>query len=50
MIDRTFCALRTWAVVRPDEMKIWIATLKEKDLRTALTWLVENPWGTGHEE
>ena len=29
MIDRTFCALRVWAVVKPDQMKAWIATLKE---------------------
>lgn len=45
MIDRTFCALRVWAVVRPQEMKAWIATRKEQDLRKALTWLLEHPWG-----
>ncbi|QIF01674.1 hypothetical protein [Roseimicrobium sp. ORNL1] len=50
MLDRTFCALRVWAVTKPDEMKTWIATLKEEDLRKALTWLLENPWGTGPEE
>jgi len=45
MIDRTFCALRVWAVVRPKEMKTWIATLPDKRMRTALTWLSEHPWG-----
>jgi hypothetical protein len=38
MIDRTFCALRAWAVVRPDEMKKWIATIEDAAMRTALTW------------
>ena len=47
MIDRTFCALRVWAVVKPKEMKAWIATIKEADMRKALTWLLEHPWGTG---
>jgi hypothetical protein len=50
MIDRTFCALRVWAVTKPDQMKAWIATLKEEDLRKALTWLLENPCGTGPEK
>jgi hypothetical protein len=50
LLDRTFCALRVWAVTKPDEMKAWIGTLKDEDLRTALTWLAENPWGTGPEE
>jgi hypothetical protein len=50
MIDRTFCALRVWAVVRPDEMKKWIATIKDAEMRKALTWLLENPWGTGKDE
>jgi len=45
MIDRTFCALRVWAVVRPKEMKAWIATQPDKRMRTALTWLLEHPWG-----
>lgn len=43
--DRTFCALRVWAVVRPTEMKKWIATQEGEDLRSALTWLLEHPWG-----
>jgi len=43
--DRTFCALRVWAVVRPTEMKKWIATQDGEDLRSALTWLLEHPWG-----
>jgi hypothetical protein len=47
MIDRTFCALRAWAVVRPEEMKAWIAKQDGEDMRKALTWLLVNPWGTG---
>ena len=47
MIDRTFCALRVWAVVKPKEMKEWIGTIKEADMRKALTWLLDHPWGTG---
>ena len=47
MIDRTFCALRVWAVVKPKEMKAWIGTIKEADMRKALTWLLDHPWGTG---
>jgi hypothetical protein len=50
MIDRTFCALRAWAVVRPDEMKKWISKVRDVEMRKALTWLLENPWGTGEEE
>lgn len=45
MIDRTFCALRVWAVVKPGEMKAWIATQKDAEMRKALTWLLEHPWG-----
>ena len=50
MIDRTFCALRVWAVVKPDEMKAWIATLKDAEMRKALTWLLEHPWGGERKE
>jgi hypothetical protein len=50
MIDRTFCALRVWAVVKPDEMKKWIATLDDAEMRKALTWLLEHPWGIGSAE
>ncbi len=50
VVDRTFCALRVWAVVRPDEMKAWIGTIKDAEMREALTWLLENPWGTGPEK
>jgi len=49
MIDRTFCALRVWAVVRPDEMRAWIGKQEGADVRKALTWLLEHPWG-GDEE
>lgn len=46
MIDRTFCSLRMWAALRPEEMKAWIATQPDADMRKALTWLLEHPWGT----
>jgi hypothetical protein len=45
MIDRTFCALRVWAVFKPKEMKAWIVTQKDAEMRKALTWLLEHPWG-----
>jgi len=45
MIDRTFCALRVWAVVQPKGMQTWIATLKDPEMQKALTWLLQNPWG-----
>ncbi len=45
MIDRTFCSMRVWAVVKPNEMKAWIATQKDAEMRKALTWLLEHPWG-----
>lgn len=47
MIDRTFCALRMWAVLQPEPMKAWIATQPGAEMRKALTWLLEHPWGTG---
>ena len=50
MIDRTFCALRVWAVVKPEEMKAWIATQKDAGMRKALTWLLEHPWGGERKE
>jgi hypothetical protein len=50
VLDRTFCALRIWAVTKPGEMRAWLATMKDKEMRTALTWLLENPWGTGSAE
>lgn len=43
MASRALCALRVWAVVRPKEMKDWIATLKGADERKTLTWLLEHP-------
>ena len=43
--DRTFCSLRVWAVTKPDEMKAWIAKEPDAELRQALTWLLEHPWG-----
>lgn len=43
--DRTFCSLRVWAVTKPDEMREWIAKEPDAELRQALTWLLEHPWG-----
>lgn len=43
--DRTFCSLRVWAVTKPDEMKAWIAKEPDAELRQALNWLLEHPWG-----
>jgi hypothetical protein len=45
MIDRTFCALRVWAVTRPEEMRKWIKTVHDAEMRKALTWLFEHPHG-----
>jgi len=50
MIDRTFCALRIWAVVRPAEMKAWIATLNDSELQKSLAWLLRHPWGKAPDE
>ncbi|HEY1083282.1 MAG TPA: hypothetical protein VGE29_13525 [Prosthecobacter sp.] len=50
MIDRTFCALRTWAVLQPDAMKAWIAQQESADMREALTWLLDHPRGTGSSD
>ena len=50
MIDRTFCALRVWAVLRPDEMRTWISKQSGADARKALTWLSEHPWGGDAKE
>lgn len=47
--DRCFCALRFWAMWKPDEMRKWIATVQGADMQKALTWLLEHPWGTGPE-
>lgn len=47
MIDRTFCCLRFWAMWKPDEMKKWIETISDAELRKALTWTLKHPWGTG---
>jgi hypothetical protein len=49
-IDRTFCALRVWAVIRPNEMRTWIRTMDDEKMRKALTWLLEHPWGRARKE
>ena len=49
MIDRTLCCMRFWAMWKPNEMRKWIETVKEADMRKALTWTLENPWGNGEE-
>lgn len=45
MMDRTFCALRVWAVTRPDEMKKWIETQEDAGVRQALMKLFDHRWG-----
>jgi hypothetical protein len=45
MVTHSMSALRVWAVVRPEEMKAWIATLNDPRLEKALTWLLNHPWG-----
>ena len=50
MVDRTFCALRTWAVFKPEEMRAWIGKQEGADMRKALAWLLENPWGAEAEK
>ena len=50
VIDRTFCSLRVWAVTRPDEVREWIKTQEGEDLKKALTWLLDHPWGGPAEE
>jgi hypothetical protein len=42
MVDRTFCALRFWAIWKPDDMRRWIETVKDDEMRKALTWLLEH--------
>jgi hypothetical protein len=36
MADRTFCSLRVWSVVRPEEMEAWIKTVENAEMRNAL--------------
>jgi hypothetical protein len=45
--EQCFGALRFWAMWKPDEMRAWITTVQGEDMRTALTWLLEHPWGAG---
>jgi hypothetical protein len=45
MVDRTFGALRIWAVMNPSEMRTWISEVEDAEMRKALTWLLEHPWG-----
>lgn len=45
MDDRAYGALRKWAVCQPAEMREWIATLEDAEIRAALLWLLENARG-----
>ena len=49
LVDRTFCCMRAWAVVRPAEMREWIETEKDPTMRQALLWMLEHPWGKPSE-
>jgi hypothetical protein len=31
-------------------MAEWIPTIKDKEMRNALWWLLQNPWGWGPDE
>ena len=44
MVARTFSALRVWATLRPKEMQTWIDAMEDKEMRQALTSLLQNPW------
>ena len=46
MNDRTFCALRTWAVFHPKEMTAWIETLNDPEMQKSLMWLLKHAQGT----
>lgn len=49
-LDRTFCGMRFWAMWKPEEMRKWISGLEDPEMRQALTWMVENPWGWNSSE
>jgi hypothetical protein len=42
LLDRTLCGLRFWAYWKPDEMRAWITTIGDAEMRKALTWLLEH--------
>jgi hypothetical protein len=45
-LHNTLSALRTWAVLRPKEMRAWIdGETFSPDLREALLWVLDNPTG-----
>lgn len=45
-LRNTLSALRTWAILRPKEMRAWIDSEKfAPDLREALLWLLDNATG-----
>ena len=43
--DRAFGCLRCWALAQPEEMRSWIASQPEPDVRAALQWLLEHASG-----
>ena len=45
MNDRTFCALRVWAIFHPKEMTAWIDTLDDMEMRKSLMWLLKHAQG-----
>ncbi len=45
IIDRTFCALRVWAMIQPDEMRRWIDEECAADIRESLRWLLNHAAG-----
>jgi hypothetical protein len=42
IIDRTFCSMRVWAMVQPDEMSQWIEEKCPADMQESLRWLLKH--------
>ncbi len=45
MCDRTYGALRKWAICRPKQMLDWIESLKDENVKDALRSLWKNAEG-----
>ena len=45
MDDRTYGCLRKWAICQPEQMKKWIETQRDPEVKAALLWLLAHPNG-----
>lgn len=45
MDDRTYGCLRKWAICQPEQMKKWIETQRDPEVKAALQWLLAHPNG-----